>query len=370
VSEAKRLDYQIVIPVYNGADILEGTLREIEKLDYLDVCIFIDDASRDRTAEILREWEWRLAGVYYLKKNGQKIGAVKKVLEEMRRQSKLPKYIVLSDVDTFFFNHNSKQALQDAIKFMEEKGWMAVGLMDIPYKNYSFIQKCQYWEYLCDRAMHNILSRKGYMRCIPGAGGIYSSLCLLEALQHHSLRHAGDDMETTCLVQKLGYSVGYYNRDLEARTRVPYSWRGLIKQRIRWTVGAIETYIKEWRFYFKQVLSVNRYGWQVLYETLKLVTYVGWYWALFVRPVFTFIIGWIATFILTWGFTMVNPESKGQRLKATLWLIPTSWIIYLTDIVRLPIAYVKTISNYVRRKKSEAYVPEHALGIYTPKHIK
>ncbi len=339
------MNSQILIPVYNGEGILEETLREIEKLGYLDICVFIDDASRDRTAEILRRWESQLAGVYYIEKNGQKIGSIKRVLEEMKAHGVLPKYIVLTDADTYFYNHDSKAALQNAVDYLEQNHFAAIGLMDVPFSNDTLLQKLQYWEYLSDRAMHTLLSRRGHMRCIPGAGGIYQADILLQALQSHSLRHAGDDMETTALVQKLGYRVGYYNTDLQARTRVPSSFKALVKQRVRWTVGAMETYIKERRFYARRVLRFNRHSWQIVYEVVKLLTYAGWYWAL-CRQFFPLaLIGWAATLAASCLFAMVNPESKGQRIRAIVWMIPTSLMIYLLDTIRLPIAYAQTTYN-------------------------
>ena len=348
----QKAEVSILIPVYNGGKFLEATLNEIKQLGYLDICTFIDDASTDNTASILRSWQSQLANVYFMPKNGQKIGTIKKVLEHMKSHGTLPKYIILTDADTFFYNHNCKVALQRAIVYLEQKHFAAVGLMDVPSNNDNLLQTLQYWEYLSDRAMHTFLSRKGHMRCIPGAGGIYQSDILLQALQSHSLRHAGDDMETTALIQKLGYKVGYYNTDLQARTRVPHSLIGLVKQRIRWTVGAIETYIKERNFYFHRLLNLNRHSWQILYETLKLLTYVGWYWALYKHFIFIAIIGWFATFALSLFFVMVNPESKGQRIQATFWMIPTSFMIYLVDTIRLPASYIVLIINTVPRLES------------------
>lgn len=341
-------DLCILIPVYNGGRFLEATLNEINHLGYLDICTFIDDASTDHTASILRSWQPQLANVYFMPQNGQKISTIKKVLELMKARGALAKYIVLTDADTYFYNHDSKVALQNAVDYLEQKHFAAIGLMDVPDKG-TLLQKLQYWEYLSDRAMHTLLSRRGHMRCIPGAGGIYQADILLEALQSHSLRHAGDDMETTALIQKLGYEVGYYNTDLQARTRVPHSLKGLVKQRVRWTVGAMETYIKERRFYCRRVLRFNRYSWQIVYETLKLFTYLGWYWALYEHFVLTSTVGWGATYAMALLFAMVNPEAKGQRIKAVFWIIPTSMMIYLVDTVRLPVAYGVVMVNVIPR---------------------
>lgn len=342
-------DISIIIPVYNGGKFLTDTLNHISQLEYLDICTFIDDASTDNTKDILSAWQPKLQGVYYIHRNGQKIGTIKKVLYLMGEAKTLPKYIVLTDADTYFYNHNSKEALHQAVVYMEKNNLVAVGLMDVPFRDGNLIQRLQYWEYLSDRAMHIFLSKKGKMRCIPGAGGIYKSEVLLEALKSHSLKHAGDDMETTALVQKLGYKVGYYNTDLEARTAVPHSFTKLVKQRIRWTVGAIETYIKERDFYATRLLQFNRHSLQIFYETLKLLTYIGWYWALYKHALFIALIGLLGTYGLALILALLNPESKGQRGRVMAWMIPTSLMIYLVDTIRLPVAYAQVIWNAVPR---------------------
>ena len=334
----------IIIPVLNGENILGDTLEKIKELDYLDWCVFIDDCSTDNTLSILRSWESQLSGVYALEKNGQKIGSIKKVLNRLSEEGKLTEYVVLTDADTFIYNHNTKDAISRTVGYMEQEGLEAVGLKDVPFGD-SFIQRLQYWEYISDRAMHVFLSRKKHMRCIPGAGGVYKSKALLEVLESHSLRHAGDDMETTAIIQKLGYKVGYFSSDIEARTLVPRSFQKLAKQRIRWTIGAMETYIKERNFYFSMIFHGNRYGYQILYETLKLLTYAGWYYALVVNPVWNIAVGYGATFTMAFILFMITPESQGLRLRGSVWIVPTSLMIFIVDIVRLPVAYIVVIYN-------------------------
>ncbi len=343
----------VIVPVFNAQNCLEGTLNEIYKLGYLDWCIFIDDGSTDKTSEILKVWEPYIGRTFYIAKNGRKIGSIFNIMELMNLEGTLPKYTILSDGDTFFHNHSStealERALERAIKFMETNGYKATALKDVPLndegspQNNTLLQKLQYWEYLSDRAIHVILGKKGFLRCICGAGGVYDSQVLLEALKYHSLRHDGDDMETTALIQKLGCKVGYFNEDLEARTQVPRTWKSLIKQRIRWTVGAIDTYIKERGFYGKRMIKHDRWSLQMIYETVKLITYAGWYVALFFYPVQVILIGYAGTYALSEALLLANPESKGERRKGTLMMIPTAGMIYVLDIIRIPIACAKSI---------------------------
>ena len=280
---------------------------------------------------------------------GIKIGSIKKVVEDLATTNTLPEYTVLCDADSYFYGKNVKQGLSETIDYIKRNNLVAVGLMNIPFGTRSLVQKFQYWEYCSDRVLHVFLSRSGHMRCIPGAGGIYQSTILLEALRHHSLRHAGDDMELTALVQKMGHKVGYYTKGIEVRTSVPRTLPGLIKQRIRWTRGAIETYIKERKFYLKTVFQGNRHSWQILYETLKLVTYAGWYYAVVVHTVFVLLVGLVGTFALCWVLAMLNPEVKGKRLKLTLWMVPTSIMIFIVDTIRLPVAFYQVAYEFIPR---------------------
>lgn len=347
-------DYVIIVPVFNAEKTIGKMIETIRDQGYLDNCLFIDDASTDRTASILSHYDIK---ALFLKKNGQKIGAIKTVLEKL---DALPPYIVLTDGDTFFYDHGEiNKAIYQAIDFMHKEGLAAIGLKAVPNNLKGLLEKCQYWEYCADRSIHNLLSKKKHMRCIPGAGGIYETAVLLEVLQLHSLKHAGDDMETTALVQRLGYKVGYYS-GLEARTDVPTTFWGLIKQRIRWTTGAMETYIKERRFYVKQK---GRYGFQIFYETVKIITYLGWYYALITNFVFVVMIGLFATYLLSWVLGMVNPETKGERWKFTAWMVPTAVMIYIVDFIRLPIAYIKTAWNLTpQMETTTGWVETFSLG--------
>jgi cellulose synthase/poly-beta-1,6-N-acetylglucosamine synthase-like glycosyltransferase len=256
-----------------------------------------------------------------------------------------------------------------------------MAFQDVPHvsSKSKWVEKFQYKEYLWDRATHYHLGKKGKMRCIPGAGGIFKAKPLLEALRQHSLKHDGDDMETTVLIQKLGYKVGYYNPHVLRKngfdpkeypevivyTRVPNTFFKLLKQRIRWTKGACDVYLKEGRFHLGEIKRKTRLGAQAIYEIVKLMTYPGWYWAAVVHPLFVLPISVIATGILNTAFLLSNPEYRDEfgrkKIKMMVWTIiyfpPLAVYTFVLDTLRIPGAYWRVIKERVfnRLQKSRFF---------------
>jgi cellulose synthase/poly-beta-1,6-N-acetylglucosamine synthase-like glycosyltransferase len=386
------LSFKIYVPVFNGAGFIDDTLKKIEKEGYLPNVKVIDDASTDDTPKILKRWKDE-KGIEYVSMeiNGQKIASIKKVLEEDERKGVLPQYVILHDADSFlrinniqYSNGNGKfqEAMRKIIDFIEKMGWAAMAFPDVPYISISskWVEKFQYREYFWDRATHYHLGKKGKMRCIPGAGGIFKAKPLLETLRQHSLKHDGDDMETTVLIQKLGYKVGYYSPHVLRKngfdpkeypevivyTRVPNTFFKLLKQRIRWTKGACDVYLKEGRFHLGEIKRRTRLGAQALYEIAKLITYPGWYWAAIVYPFFVLPISVIATGILNVSLMLLNPEYKdefqGNKLKmffsTLIYFFPLATYSFVLDTLRMPGAYWRIVKERILRrlKKSRFFI--------------
>ncbi|MFB6075923.1 MAG: glycosyltransferase family 2 protein [Candidatus Aenigmatarchaeota archaeon] len=373
----------IYIPVYNGEEFLNDMLQRIDELGYLDEIKMIDDCSTDSTEQILEEWSDKGLDFVTMKDNGQKIGSIKNVLEEDFESERLPEYIVLHDADCFIHtesendsskNHDLKKALDKSIDFMKMMNWQGMALKDVPFidNNSNFLERIQYREYRWDRSFHYRIGKVGKMRCIPGAGGIYKSDSLLDVLKKHSLRHDGDDMETTALMQKFGYNVGYYTKRMmkdfhleeedypliTVNTITPKGPLSLFNQRCRWTAGAIDTYLKEGKFYLGELKQKpRRLGFQALYETGKMVTYPLWYWAVFEHPEYVLPISWLMTGAMNTALTWFNPEyhDEFETLPEKIWdstknFIPNATYTILMDSLRVPGGYFRAFNNYLKRK--------------------
>ncbi|MCD6226548.1 MAG: glycosyltransferase family 2 protein [Candidatus Aenigmarchaeota archaeon] len=379
VKNRNNISIDVIIPVYNSEEYINEILEEIKKEGYLDISRFIDDCSSDKSPHILKRWHDTDNIVYErMKINGQKIGSIKKYLEQQQQLGILPDYIVIQDDDSILrfngYNDKPEKALEKAISFMRDMNWSAMGLKDVPLidNNSNLLEKAQKEEYTWDRATHYLLGKRGKMRCIPGAGGIFDAKVLLKALKKHSLRHDGDDMETTVLIQRQGYSVGYYSPyilkengysvdefpTIIVETKVPRTYRDLLRQRVRWTKGAIDTYLKEGRFHLGEIFKYHtRLGLQAAYETIKLVTYPGWYYAAYKHPSFVIPISVVGTGLVNTFFTLLNPEfseeystKKDKCIHIMKTFFPLAVHTLVLDSLRIPLAYAKYLKEWSGRR--------------------
>jgi cellulose synthase/poly-beta-1,6-N-acetylglucosamine synthase-like glycosyltransferase len=94
---------------------------------------------------------------------------------------------------------------------------------------------------------------------MPGAGSCYKREVLIALFNEHSGCRNGEDRETTILGIKNGYRT-FYMHDVLALTRPPLTFNKLLKQRIRWNLGYLETFAKERKYYFNQIFKLTRVG--------------------------------------------------------------------------------------------------------------
>jgi len=371
----------VYVPVYNNEKTVERVLRRIEASGYLDLVTIIDDGSTDSTPAILRKWhEEKGLDFERVGKNMKKIGAIRKVLFERNKSGKLPEKIILHDGDSFLMvekpnNTSISYAFERAANFIDNVDWSGAGFKVVPFIDSSsnLLEKIQFWEYIWSRRIHLFLGKRNQMHCIPGAGGIFKTDSLLKAFELHSGRHEGDDMETTVLLQKLGYKVGYYSPyiisslgfdpqsypEIVSYTSVPSSFRQLLKQRVRWTEGQIETYLQHGSFYFEQIKNKEGLGFQTLFEIVKLTTYPFWIQYLVTHPDIGITASIIVTSLSNVVLLLTNPEykeefdKKSEMLKFTLLAsVPFSTYSFTLDILRIPPAYITGVKSYFEIRKT------------------
>jgi cellulose synthase/poly-beta-1,6-N-acetylglucosamine synthase-like glycosyltransferase len=371
----------VYVPIYNGEKVVERVLERIKASGYLNLVTIIDDGSTDSTPMILRRWHEK-EGLDFerVEKNMKKIGVIRKILSERNKKGELPEKIILHDGDSFLVVENPNNAsisyaFERAANFMDNVDWSGAGFKVVPFIDYSsnLLEKIQFWEYIWSRRIHLLLGKRSQMYCISGAGGIFKTDSLLKALELHSGRHEGDDMETTVLLQKLGYKVGYYSPyvisslgfdprsypEIVSYTSVPSSFRQLLKQRIRWTEGQIETYLQHGSFYIEQIKNKKGLGFQTLFEIAKLTTYPFWIQYLVTHPDIGITASIIVTSLSNAVLLLTNPEYKEEfdkksgMLKFTLLAsTPFSAYSFTLDILRIPPAYIAGVKNYFEIRKT------------------
>jgi cellulose synthase/poly-beta-1,6-N-acetylglucosamine synthase-like glycosyltransferase len=104
---------------------------------------------------------------------------------------------------------------------------------------------------------------------MPGAGCCYKREILLSIYDEHSGLRNGEDREATLLGLKFGYRA-FYAKNILTLTRPPLSFRSLVKQRIRWNLGYIETFYKERAHYFAEIRRFNSTGRRTLLDAVAI----------------------------------------------------------------------------------------------------
>jgi cellulose synthase/poly-beta-1,6-N-acetylglucosamine synthase-like glycosyltransferase len=105
---------------------------------------------------------------------------------------------------------------------------------------------------------------------MPGAGACYKRKCLLEIYTGHSGLRSGEDREATLLGLKLGYRTQYIDK-VAIFTRPPLTFENLVRQRVRWNLGYLETCFKESDCYARQLKGGSRLGLVFLMDIIGVV---------------------------------------------------------------------------------------------------
>jgi cellulose synthase/poly-beta-1,6-N-acetylglucosamine synthase-like glycosyltransferase len=272
----------LVTPMYqrmkqDGEEGIQSTVDNLEGLAERGFNVYLaEDGSKDGSQEWLANYVQRAKSKINLilrPENGQKVGAIRDAVAALPKNIE---YVVLTDDDTKILN---PEGLEKTIAMLEEQGHAGSALKVVPskvrkadfntghrikdglsYLRAKFLNVLQDVDYSQSRvwAAYTVSPKLGVdaksakIRCIAGAGGIWKRDILEKALQSHSGRHNGDDMELTAIIMDQGNSVTYTD-DVTFETETPKTYSQLLSQRKRWELGALETFAKENRFYLREM---------------------------------------------------------------------------------------------------------------------
>jgi len=250
--------FQIVVPVYNEEKVLDTVLENAKTFEYLRYLVVANDASTDRTSEILDRWV-RESGlrVVNLLENAKKEGAILAALEVLHEEGLLKPYTILLDADTRFqvsdFGLDVALQLRRAIEFLEHEGLGAMALR----VNASYFSRpspaflsaySTYFGLQFDCWLFGLL---GQLWVINGAGGLFRTEQLLCILQKMTPSFETGDLQITVELMKNGGRLRLYDK-IKALTYVPESAVELFNQRRRWERGTLKIMWKEKSFYLRQ----------------------------------------------------------------------------------------------------------------------
>lgn len=231
----------ILVPCYNEEDTIEETVKYLSELSYPNFeIIVVNDGSRDRTGEIIRNLATnneRLRVIDCNENNGKA-----NALHIATHASKF-EYLVCVDSDAILDDHAPYYLIQHFLKNGERVG-AVTGNPRIRNRD-TLLSKLQIVEYASI-----IGSIKRTQRII---GKIITVSGVIVAFRKKALMNVGlwdrdmitDDIAVSWKLQKNFWDIRYEPRAL-CWMLVPETLLGLWKQRLRWAQGSQEVIIRHW----------------------------------------------------------------------------------------------------------------------------
>jgi len=228
----------IIIPAHNEEKIIKRSIESALEVDYPNKeIIVVDDGSTDRTSEI--------ATPYY--KRGQ-INLVRRDVASGSKAGALNYGILFSsgdlivtvDADTLL----ERNSLREAVKPLSDPSVSAVSgnirVLGGENGGNNLLVLLQSYEYLIalelGRRYNSII---GTLLIISGAFGVFWK-SLMESLGSYDMDTITEDFDVTLKMRKLGKRLVFAEKAM-AWTFVPETWGSWRRQRIRWTLGQVES---------------------------------------------------------------------------------------------------------------------------------
>ena len=225
-------EVSVVIAAYNEEKVVNKTIETLLSSDYPNLeIIVVDDGSKDRTADVVREKYGHDTRVTVIRKeNGGKASALNLGIRQCRGD-----ILVALDADTVF----NRDTISKLVRHFADPGVGAVsGNVKVGNRN-NPLTIWQAVEYITsqnfDRRAFDLLN---CITVVPGAVGAWRRDAVVLAGMYSSQTLA-EDTDLTFKVRRLGYRIVTDNEAL-AYTEAPESLRNLGKQRFRWAFGTLQ----------------------------------------------------------------------------------------------------------------------------------
>lgn len=234
ISDPEKLpSVTVIVPCYNEQETVVRTVESLLDLDYpkkkLRISI-VDDGSTDNTWEYISMYSKHPQIDTYKKKNGGKYTAMNYAIKRAKTD-----LVGCLDADSFV----DKDALLKMVrKFQDDPETMAVAPAVKIYKPDSFFRALQYIEYIYGIFMKKLYSFLGAIHVTPGPFSIFRR-GLFEEIGYFRHAHSTEDMEIAMRMHKNHKKIDNCH-DAYVYTVGPRGFKGLYKQRVRWTYGFIK----------------------------------------------------------------------------------------------------------------------------------
>ena len=226
----------VLIPAFNEERVIARSVAHV--LDSRDVrieVIVIDDGSKDRTSEIVRETYGEDARVRLLTlENGGKARALNRGLELAKGE-----IVIALDADTQF----EPNTIARLVRWFADPKLGAVAGNAKVGNRVNLVTRWQALEYITAQNLERrALARLDAMTVVPGAVGAWR-LETIRSVGGYPPDTLAEDQDLTIAIQRAGWKV-HYDQFAVAWTEAPESFRALAKQRYRWAYGTLQCLFK------------------------------------------------------------------------------------------------------------------------------
>ncbi len=237
----KELPYvSILVPAYNEGKFIAKSLDKLLSIDYPKSkyeILVIDDGSTDDTYQIAKKYESRNVRVFR-KKNTGKASSMNFGIKKARYE-----YVAVMDADSFL----QKSALRYCMAYFE-KDVAAVTSHILVKKRVTLWEKLQHAEYMIVSMMRKAQEHLNLITVTPGPLSVYNKKVLMK-VGGFDEKNLVEDVEICWRLLKNGYKVNMAF-DAIVHSLYPDNFKWWWKQRTRWTIGGIQTFVKYFRNIF------------------------------------------------------------------------------------------------------------------------
>ncbi|NTU67294.1 MAG: glycosyltransferase family 2 protein [Chlorobiaceae bacterium] len=221
----------VIIPSFNEEESIAQCIESAMALDYPAYeIIIVDDGSRDLTLPIIERYD---VSVIRLSTNRGKVEALNRGIEKAKGE-----IIFFTDSDSSL----DPKILRYLVEGFTDPTVGAVAGMVLPKRHNSYLLKMQTIEYIYGQSIIKAAQFKsgGAVSICPGPATAFRRSVLLETGGYKS-RTLAEDFDITLEMMELGYRAIYEPRAV-SYTSAMTKWKGLKKQRLRWSRGHLQVY--------------------------------------------------------------------------------------------------------------------------------
>jgi poly-beta-1,6 N-acetyl-D-glucosamine synthase len=357
----------IIVPAFNEAAGIEEALRSLLHTRHpgdFEV-IVVDDGSTDDTAAVVERLALPHTRVI------RQTNAGKPVALNTGIANAANDIVVLVDGDTVFEPTTIEHLIAP---FTDERVGAVSGNPRVANRR-RFLGQLQHVEYLrgcsLDRRMQGQL---GMMWCVPGAVGAFRKSALEEVGMVPSDTLA-EDTDVTVALRRRDWKVEYAPK-ANAYTEVPTTWRGLWKQRFRWSYGILQVDWKTRRSapgdvgWYRPVIAVYLLLMNLILPLLGPIFDLFGVLNLFLLGFNDFAVMWLVLMGIQVTEVAVAARLDGVPMRAALWgpaqILVFRQLIFSVTVASLQRAFLGRRANWnkaarvgIKRQEIETIADEH-----------